>query len=310
MIKRYEVAVVGEIFADHIFSGFQAWPEAGVEIFTDRYTREIGGGAANTASALAKLGRNTVLFGVVGIEDQQWICSRLTGFGVALDGMQYVHESTGVTVSISTKEDRTFFTYPGSNRQLSEHLQNPEVIAQLAEASHIHFAMPLSRQIAQLVLPRLKQASCTLSLDVGWQPAWLADAQNLETCRTCDYFLPNEKEATLFTGLQEPGDMLRSFVRSGIVGTVMKLGARGAAASLDGSLCWIHSLKIDPVDTTGAGDAFNAGLIDALLDRLPMDEMLRRACVCGALSTRVSGALNGLPTSKELNDSYEQAYKS
>lgn len=310
MTKKYEVAVVGEIFADHIFSGFQSWPGPGVEIFTDHYTREVGGGAANTACALAKLGRSTILCGVVGVEDRILLARRLSDFGVIVDAMQYVQQCTGVTVSISTKEDRTFFTYPGANGQLTEYLQSSEVIAQLTAASHIHFAMPLSRATAQSLLPGLKQSGCTLSIDLGWQPAWLADPQNLDTCRACDFFLPNEKEAGLFTGLQEPADMLQSCVESGISGAVIKLGARGAAAMLNGNLHWARSLTVDPVDTTGAGDAFDAGFIDAFLDGVSLDEMLGRGCVCGAVSTRVSGALNGLPTREELTDSYEHAYKS
>lgn len=310
MTKKYEVAVVGDVFADHIFSGFQAWPELGVEIFTDHYTREIGGGAANTACALARLGRRAVLCGVAGIEDQQWLSRRLLDFNVVLDGMQFVEDSTGVTVSISTTKDRTFFTYPGSNRHLPEYLQNPEVIAQLTEASHVHFAMPLSSATAQSLLPELKQAGCTLSIDVGWQPEWLGNRQNLDICRICDYFLPNEKEAAMLTGSQEPADILQSCMQSGISGAVIKLGGKGAAAMLDGNLHLVRSIPVDPVDTTGAGDAFNAGLIDAHLDRASLDTMLRRACICGALSTRVSGGLNGLPTRKELNESYEQACQS
>lgn len=310
MTKQYEVAVVGEIFTDHIFSGFPVWPEPGVEIFTDRYTREIGGGAANTSSALATLGRRTILCGLAGSADQAWFSDRLQRFGVGLDGLRFVQEDTGVTVGISTLEDRTFFTYPGINRHLGSYLQDPSVIAHLLQSTHVHFAMPLSSVTAQTLLPQLKHAGCTLSIDVGWQPGWLTSPQNLEICRTCDYFLPNEKEAALFTGAQNPAEMLQSCIRRGISGAVVKLGSKGAAGMLNGNIHSVPSIQVLSVDTTGAGDAFNAGLIDALLDRLSLDEMLRRACICGALSTRVSGALNGLPTRKELNETYEQACKS
>ena len=60
------------------------------------------------------------------------------------------------------------------------------------------------------------------------------------------------------------------------------------------------------MDTTGAGDAFDAGLIDAALAGANAEEMLRRAAACGALSTRTAGALNGLPTRQELEDIHEQ----
>jgi sugar/nucleoside kinase (ribokinase family) len=64
----------------------------------------------------------------------------------------------------------------------------------------------------------------------------------------------------------------------------------------------IPSPQIEVVDTTGAGDAFDAGLIDAVLAGADAEEMLQRAAACGALSTRTAGALNGLPTRQELED--------
>ena len=52
----YDIAVIGEIYLDHVFSGFTHWPEPGAEIFTDEYTPELGGGAVTTACALAGWG--------------------------------------------------------------------------------------------------------------------------------------------------------------------------------------------------------------------------------------------------------------
>lgn len=65
---------------------------------------------------------------------------------------------------------------------------------------------------------------------------------------------------------------------------------------------------INLVDTTGAGDAFDAGFIDAILDAASPEESLRRACICGALSTRSAGALDGLPNREELREVYDETY--
>jgi sugar/nucleoside kinase (ribokinase family) len=82
-------------------------------------------------------------------------------------------------------------------------------------------------------------------------------------------------------------------------------------------MCAVHdfSVSVRPpevvaVDSTGSGDAFDAGFIDALLDGSKQEERLRRACICGALSTRVPGALGGLPNREELWIVYEQTYGS
>ena len=73
MSKRLDAAVVGEIFVDHILHGFKRWPTLGEEIYCDQYVREIGGGTANTACALAKLGRKTAIYGCVGSDDEVWL---------------------------------------------------------------------------------------------------------------------------------------------------------------------------------------------------------------------------------------------
>jgi len=67
------------------------------------------------------------------------------------------------------------------------------------------------------------------------------------------------------------------------------------------------SPRIEVVDTTGAGDAFDAGLIDALLSGADAQQMLARAAACGALSTRAAGALGGLATRRELEETHEQS---
>ena len=115
-----------------------------------------------------------------------------------------------------------------------------------------------------------------------------------------DLFLPNESEAQLLTGHKDPEQVLRAFADLGLENTVIKLGSRGAAALRRGRLYTMASPDVEVVDTTGAGDAFDAGFLDAWLSGADIDEQLRRACICGALSTRARGALTALPFRDEL----------
>jgi len=309
-MKTRDVTVVGEIYVDHVMSGFAAWPGPGEEVATDHYTREIGGGAAITACGLARLGKSVNLVGVVGHDDSGWLERRLGEFGVNGEGLRTVAGPTGVTLSVSTREDRSFFTHAGVNRRLGQALLVPEILADLTRARHVHFAMPLSHSLAAMILPRLTDAGCTSSLDVGYQPAWLTDTTNHATCRAVDFLLPNEKEAALFSGSEAPEDFLdlarKLRMRSGVV----KLGARGAMASTDGRILTVSPPQVVAIDSTGSGDAFDAGFIDALLENACLEESLRRACICGALSTRLPGALGGLPDCDELWSTYEQTYGS
>jgi sugar/nucleoside kinase (ribokinase family) len=307
MNKKWDAVTVGEIYIDHVFSGLQKWPLPGEEVFTRNYIRELGGGAAITACALGLLGRKTAIFGVVGEVEAAWIKQRLSDFQVASEGLRVAPGSSGVTVSVSVLGERSFYSYAGSNELLHDYLSSPELVEQLEQASHVHFAVPLERSIAETVLPVLKRAGCTVSLDVGWQPEWYLKPENCQTCREIDYFLPNRREAEYLTGKEHPEEILLGLERLGFSHVVVKLGPEGAAIHTEGRMLQTPSPRIEVVDTTGAGDAFDAGLIDALLSGADAQQMLARAAACGALSTRAAGALGGLATRRELEETHEQS---
>jgi sugar/nucleoside kinase (ribokinase family) len=313
-MKIWDVTVVGEIYIDHVMSGFETWPGPGEEVTTEHYTREIGGGCATTACGLSRLGKSVNLVGIIGDDDTPWLERRLADFGVTAQGLRRIAGPTGVTLSVSTREDRSFFTHIGVNRRLSEELLRPDTLVSLTRARHVHFAMPLPRALAATILPALTEANCTSSLDVGYQPAWLTDEANHATCRAVDYLLPNEKEAALLSGGGTPADFFAFARKLQMRSGILKLGARGAMSDVVGDAgsgpIAVSPPKVVAIDSTGSGDAFDAGFIDALLEGANEEERLRRACICGALSTRVPGALGGLPNREELWSIYEQTYGS
>ncbi|MET0937117.1 MAG: carbohydrate kinase family protein [Luteibacter sp.] len=309
-LKSWDVAVVGEIYADHVFSGFPSWPGPGEEVIADHYLRELGGGCVNTACALSRLGRRVRLIGLIGETDFDWFESRLGEFGVGMDGIRIGNDGTGITVSVSTVEDRSFFTYPGVNRALPELLASPEIVADLVAARHVHFAMPLPRDLAATLLPLLRQAGCTTSLDVGYSPDWLRDPDNVRSCRDVDYFLPNAKEAALLCGDEAPAAYEAWASSAGIDRAILKDGASGAWIADKQGLRRVPAPRIEARDSTGAGDAFDAGVIDGVLDGEPIDACVERGCICGALCTTAPGALQSLPHPPQLRTLREQTYGS
>jgi sugar/nucleoside kinase (ribokinase family) len=306
MSKRWDVITAGEIYIDHVFTGFASWPDPGGEVFAPSYVRELGGGAAITACGLGRLGRSVAVLGVVGDEEQPWIASVLGKHGVDGSALRQAAGHTGTTVSISTVEDRSFFSYAGPNSLLPAWLLEEAVLEQLTQAQHVHFAVALPRALAERLLPALRKAGTTVSLDPGWQPAWYDDAANHATCREVDYFLPNEKEAAYLTGLalgqDTPQDLVAALQRAGFANAIVKLGSKGAITTCGSATCRVVAPAIQVVDTTGAGDAFDAGLIDALLDHATVEAMLWRGCLLGSHSVRGAGALSGLPLRDEIKE--------
>jgi sugar/nucleoside kinase (ribokinase family) len=306
-MKSYDIAVVGEIYVDHVLTGFSKWPDPGEEVFTDEYVQEVGGGAAITACALARLGRSVSLIGVVGEKEMPWIEQRLACFGVSSAGLRKSKTRTGVTVSVSNSVDRSFFTYVGANRGLEDQLSEDALLEHLAEARHVHFAMPMPAGLAERLLDKLSAAQCTTSLDVGHQAAWLKSTANLGTCSKVQYLLPNEREAKMICACDARAYLDYTKLSRWPSG-VVKLGAAGAMMRSANGPIHVRAPKVNAVDTTGAGDAFDAGFIDGLLDEAGGEECLRRGCISGALSARAVGALRGLPTRNELMRCYEESY--
>ncbi|WP_045728058.1 carbohydrate kinase family protein [Xanthomonas sp. GPE 39] len=306
-MKTTDVVVVGEVYLDHIFSGFERWPGPGEEALAQHYHRELGGGTINTACGLARLGRRVGMIGAIGSGDRAWFAQRLRDFGLDTEGLIDSPLGTGVTASVSLREDRTFFTYPGANAALEPLLRSEAALAAMRAARHVHFAMPLPPSLAHTLLPQLRAAGCSTSLDVGFAPAWLADTANHVTCRAVDYFLPNQKEAALAGCTNDEASAYLAWTRAlGLTQVAIKLGAAGACVIDATGTRQVAAPTVAVRDTTGAGDAFDAGFIDALLEREPLHACAQRGCLCGAACCTALGALDGLPDSHHLRSFHEQ----
>lgn len=291
MTEPLDLLVAGEIYIDQVLAGFSEWPQPGEEAVAQSLTREVGGGAPHTAAGLIKLGRYGVtLIGPVGRNDF-WLRERLGELGLDSSRLwEHPTEPTGTTIAVSMPDERTFFTYRGANGATRQVLQS------LPKCKHLHLAACCDPQEVE----RLSTLAKTVSVDAGWHPAWLADPDVHRALRSVAWFLPNEIEAAALTGETQVDRMLRRFEELGIRAAV-KLGAAGSAALDNGRIIAAPPVAgVDVVDTTGAGDCFDAGFLDAWLNGAPLSYCLEQGNLCGALSTRRAGGMNGFPTREEL----------
>jgi len=146
---------------------------------------------------------------------------------------------------------------------------------------------------------RAHAAGLTTSLDPGFDPSERWEADLLETLSEVDLFFPNEVEIRAITRIDGVPDALRRLA-GGRTRTVAKLGAQGCATLADdGRLLSVPSYPVEAVDTTGAGDSFDAGFLHAWLARRPLEECLRWGAACGSLSTRGLGGTARQPGVEE-----------
>jgi sugar/nucleoside kinase (ribokinase family) len=296
-----EVVVAGELYADLIMGGFDFWPQPGQEAFAREFRREIGGGAAITACGLATLGTATTLFGIAGSDSHVWIAERLAARGVDTALLRTdANEPTAFTVAVSAPHDRAFFTYLGANKGFPAALAEAAAAMLFDGARHLHLAYAPPWDIAGSLFDAIHRNGCTLSLDAGWHEDWLADPRALGILPKVDAFLPNEVEAARMTGETEPARILHRFAEAGMPCVALKLGPEGSMLLHQGAVLHATPRKVSPVDTTGAGDCFDAGFLYAWLRGEVPRRCLAAGNICGALSTQAYGGIAGFPSHERL----------
>jgi sugar/nucleoside kinase (ribokinase family) len=291
----------GEINVDLVLQDYTAFPEPGREVLVREFAMVLGSATAIMAMGLARLGAPVAFIGRVG--DDVWgryCLDEMAGRGIDVTRVASGGGlKTGVTVSISHPADRALVSYLGATTAL----RGGDVdAAALAGLDHLHVSSFFFQEGLRPDLPdlfrRARAAGLTTSLDTGFDPSEAWDAGLRETLRETDLFFPNEVELSGITGCSDPETGLRA-LENGRTRVVAKLGALGAMALEAGQLVRVPAYTVEPVDTTGAGDSFNAGFLYRWLEGAPLVECLRLGAACGALSTRGLGGTAAQPTLAE-----------
>jgi sugar/nucleoside kinase (ribokinase family) len=304
-LKAPSILVAGEINADLVLRDVSPFPALGREVLVSESDLVLGSASAICACGLARLGNQVAFSGKVGNDLFGRFClEEMSRSGIGLEHVIVDKgTTTGITVSISSGRDRALVTCLGA---IAEFRAEDVPDAALDGASHLHVAGFFLQNRLREGLPELFRRAhghgLTTSLDCGHDPAgeWrggLAAALN-----EADLFFPNEDEIRAITGRDDLGEALRSF---GATRVVAKLGASGAASLEGGALVKVPALPVDVVDTTGAGDSFDAGFLHAWLRKRPLEECLRYGVAAGSLSTRALGGTTAQPTVAELETSLE-----
>ncbi|MCW5963414.1 MAG: sugar kinase [Bryobacterales bacterium] len=297
------ILVAGEINADLICQGYREFPAPGKETLVDDFAITLGSASAICAAGLARLGNSTAFIGKVGADLWGDYCLEfLARLGVDVSRVEKSPAlKTGITISISSHRDRALVTYLGAITALREG-DIPDDL--LRGFQHVHVSSFFLQEGLRPGLPRLfaraTALGLTTSLDSGFDPAeqWAPDLH--EVLAHTDVFLPNEVELAAISGCNETKPALEA-LRNGRTVVAAKLGANGAAALVDGGLVEAPPITVTPVDTTGAGDSFNAGFLHAWLRGMPVATCLRAGTFTGGKSTEAMGGTGGQPDAAMLD---------
>jgi ribokinase len=289
-MRTPDVLVIGDANPDLVLTG-DVVPQFGqVEKLVDSANLVLGGSAAIVACGLARLGAPTALAAVVGDDVfGRFVVAELDAAGVDTAWVRIdPRVPTAVTVVLSAG-DRAILTYPGTVGATGPDVVDLDL---LTRVRHVHSAsMFLQPKLAPQVgefFRAARASGATTSLDTNWDPSgrWTGVLPLLD-CTTV--LLPNAAELLALTGCADIDAAAQSVVDRGCM-VALKNGAAGGVLFGDaGSAITAQAPPVDAVDTTGAGDSFDAGFISALVEGLPGDRCLQRAVLCGSLSTRSLG---------------------
>lgn len=293
-----KVVVIGELNPDLILQNYSGFPELGKEVVVEDCVLTMGSATAICAMGLAKLGNQVRFVTKVGPDTYGDFCTEiLKKAGIDVDYIEHDPATkTGITVSVSSSKDRALVTYLGAMGVFDGSGVTPEVFEGY---DHLHmssyFLQAGLRPHFAALLRQARSQGLTTSVDPGFDPSetWGTDLR--ETLKEADVFFPNEVELRGVTGEADEENAVRSLA-NGRTLTVAKLGSRGCMTAVDGRILKQGPFPVKPVDTTGAGDTFNAGFLHAWLRHQPVEQCLRFGAACGALSTLASGGTGNQPT--------------
>ncbi len=293
-----DLAVVGSVNLDLVVE-VETIPVPGQTVLGGDLARIPGGKGANQAVAAARLGRNVAMIGRVGNDETgTMLRAALTGAGV---DTSHLHTTPGTPsgvafVAVEADGDNAIVVSPGANSRVTPaDITAAATLLARAQVTLIQLEIPLAT-----VAAAVEAATGTVVLDPAPAPAAPLPTSILDHV---DVLTPNQTELAAMTGYDGAVDTEVAVTlarRLPVTAVVVTLGAEGALVVADGGVTRVSAPPVEPVDTTGAGDAFCAALADAVVHGADLAEAADWAVRVGAAATLRPGAQPSLPTRAEV----------
>ena len=291
--KRPTVVVAGSINVDLIV-GVTALPTAGETVLGDRFVQQNGGKSANQAAAAARVGAAVTMIGAVGGDDLgRSALAGLAAVGVDVSRCRVAEEThTGLAlIVVDEAGENQIAVASGANARLDRAM----VESQLADLEPAPGGVCLLgfEVVDEVVLAAARWAAAR-DLHIIVNPA-PARSLRAELLALGPILTPNETEAEMLSGERGAEAAARTLSRRTGAAVIVTLGGDGALLHEGDEAIRLPALRVEPVDTTGAGDALNGILAAELARGAGLQEALRWAMTGASLKTTVAGAQAGLP---------------
>ncbi|MCL6431058.1 MAG: ribokinase, partial [Anaerolineae bacterium] len=286
-MQQPRVVVVGSSNTDMVVK-VPRIPGPGETVLGGRFVMAAGGKGANQAVAAARLGAEVTFVGRLGRDmfgRQTEENLRREGINTRFIAWDEVVPSGIALIMVSAEGENSIAVAPGANGEMTPaDVERAEEAIAAADVLLLQLEVPLAAVRRALDIARGHEVRVILN------PAPAAPLPD-EVLRDVDLLTPNQHEAALLAGMQgaEPAEMAQALLARGVPMVVMTLGGRGALIAGPEGMELVPAFRVEPVDTTGAGDAFNGALACGMAQGRPLREAVRYASATAALATTVMG---------------------
>ena len=303
------VIVVGSLNMDLVIRAPKI-PRPGETVLGSDFRQVPGGKGANQADAAAKLGAETAILGAVGRDSMgSTLVQALKMDGVKVDMVLEKEDlPTGVAAIVVEDSGNNAITVaPGANSGLTPHdISSMEGIFKGATVMLVQLETPLDTVKRALQLARENNVKTILN------PAPAMELDD-EIFSLVDIMTPNETELEILSGMdtsdldkvERAGQYL---LKKGVSRLIVTLGSQGSMDIVQDSATTYPAYKVKAVDTTAAGDSFNAALAVSIANGESMEDSIRFATKVGAMTVTKHGAQTSLPLVGQVED-FEEWYE-
>lgn len=290
----FDVTIAGEINLDLILYGLPETMAVDRELLASNFEGTLGSSSGILAHNLSVLGAKVGFITKIGTDAFGKLALRmLQDSGVDVSGVltSKDEQKTGITILLHHGGTRHILTYPGV---MTEMRVDELDTSYLAQSRHFHISSLYLQKSLHQGLPELcrtlKAKGLTLSLDTNDDPENTWSEPLEELLHLVDIFLPNDDEAKRMTGTSSVEEAATVLAAKGPI-VAIKCGANGSFVQQGNQRWYAAPRMVQPVDTIGAGDSFNAGFLSAFLAGRSLQACAEQGNVTAALSTQRPGGI-------------------
>ena len=296
--KKYDATIVGLYVLDILGRPVSEIPKGGDLAYIDELRLTVAGTAGGTIIDCAKLGLSTLAVGAVGDDEKaDFVVSVLEKFGADTAGFERIK---GVPTSSTILNIRPNGERPALHlRGACDYFMPPnKEKLNIFDCKVFHLGgtgllKKLDGSASVELLKDAKENECITTWDlIGATESTIDIVKPL--LPHIDYFMPSIEEASIMCGLDDPKDIAKYYLDNGVTNCVLTMGGEGSLFVNKDETIKTPAFDINVVDTTGCGDAFDAGMITSLINNFDLEKSLKFATTTSGLVATGLGSDAGI----------------